>query len=75
MNQILVLAFLLSLLSLSLAQCTGTLTNSTHQVSVSWIVVGENNVSFTFTAPANSTMYISLAISDHLIASPFDFVS
>ncbi|XP_019856306.1 PREDICTED: uncharacterized protein LOC109584856 [Amphimedon queenslandica] len=66
-HQIVVLAFIFSLLSLSLAQCTGALTNSSHQVSVSWMVVGENSVSFTFTAPANSSTYTSLAISDHAV--------
>ena len=75
MNQIFVLAFSFSLLSLSLAQCTGTLTNSSHQVSVSWVAVSGNSVSFTFTAPANSSQYISLAVSDHPIISVFQFVS
>uniref|UniRef100_A0A1X7VNC9 DOMON domain-containing protein n=1 Tax=Amphimedon queenslandica TaxID=400682 RepID=A0A1X7VNC9_AMPQE len=71
--QIVVLAFIFSLLSLSLAQCTGALTNSSHQVSVSWMVVGENSVSFTFTAPANSSTYTSLVISDHPIILPLQF--
>ena len=58
---------LIGLFSFSQAQCAGTLTNSTQNVSVSWTVTGNNTVSFSFTAPANTSQYVGLSFSKNNI--------
>ena len=75
MEQIFTIVAFLSLFSFSQAQCTGILTNSTLYVSVSWTATSSNTVSFSFTAPANTSLYTALAVSENIIVTPFQFVS
>ena len=75
MEQIFTIIAFLSLLSFSRAQCTGTLTNSTLYVSVSWAATSNNTVSFSFTAPANTSLYTALAVSTVILVTPLQLVS
>ena len=69
MEGIFKLFLLAGLFSISLAQCTGSFSNATQQVSVNWTVIGNNSVRFTYTAPATSSQYTALAFSNTLITS------
>lgn len=51
------------LLSVSMAQCTGSLWNETDRVSVSWNVIGNNTVQFIFSTPLESEQYTVLGFS------------
>ena len=75
MEGIFKLFLLAGLFSISLAQCTGSFSNATHQVSVNWTVIGNNSVRFTYTAPATSSQYTALAFSNTLIRSILEIVS
>ena len=75
MEGIFKLFLLAGLFSISLAQCTGSFSNTIQQVSVNWTVIGNNSVRFTYTAPANSSQYTALAFSNSLIASIAQIVS
>ena len=75
MEGIFKLFLLAGLFSISLAQCTGSFSNTIQQVSVNWTVIGNNSVRFTYTAPANSSQYTALAFSKNPIVSLAQIVS
>ena len=75
MEGIFKLFLLAGLFSISLAQCTGSFSNTIQQVSVNWTVIGNNSVRFTYTAPATSSQYTALAFSNTLITSIAQIVS
>lgn len=75
MEGIFKLFLLAGLFSISLAQCTGSFSNTIQQVSVNWTVIGNNSVRFIYTAPANNSQYTALAFSNTLIASLAQIVS
>lgn len=62
---ILKFVILTSLFAFSLAQCTGRLRDETEEISVSWTVISNNSVSFTFVAPANISEYAAVTFSNN----------
>ena len=71
MSRMLNFFILAGLFSISLAQCTGSFSNATQQVSVNWTVIGNDSVRFTYTAPANSSQFVALGFLSNFITSAF----
>ena len=72
---VLKLFLLAGLFTISLAQCSGSFSNTTQQVSLDWTVLDDNTVNFIYTAPSTNTQYTALAFSNQLITSIENLVS
>ncbi|XP_019856323.1 PREDICTED: uncharacterized protein LOC109584867 [Amphimedon queenslandica] len=69
---ILKFAILNSLFAFSLSQCTGRLRDETEEISVSWTVISNNSVNFTFVAPANTSEYAAVTFSNNNVGFTID---
>ena len=75
MQGLLKLFLLACLFTISLAQCSGSFSNATQQVTLNWTVIDSNTVNFVYTAPSTNTQYTALAFSNQPISQASLFVS
>ena len=75
MQGLLKLFLLACLFTISLAQCSGSFSNATQQVTLNWTVIDSNTVNFVYTAPSTATQYTALAFTNQLITSLLSLVS